>query len=235
VPLAQGFDQQGSAARFGQLAAVNRVVAQFGEVLPPPGSCTVYSEAINSRANWNPPTKAFDAGPELVLSGPLGTRSLSPVSKGLYKTSFGGGFTAGQLPAGKYSVSSIGGADVGPFTASIDVTGDLLWTNKAAAAVVDRSVPLDVTWSGGAGSGYVMFGGAVASDLTGVSRLFACVEDIRKGRFTVPAYVLSALPGAGNGYLFLGSHPLQHQFSATGLDAGFIVDLASDNREVQFR
>jgi hypothetical protein len=157
------------------------------------------------------------------------------VSKGLYQTSFGGGFTAGQLPAGTYSVSSTGGADVGPFTASINVTGNLRWTNKAAAEVVDRKVPLDVTWSGGASSGFVVFGGAATSDLTGVSRLFACVEDIAKGRLTVPDYVMGALPDARHGYLFLGAHPLQHPFSARGLDAGFIVDLTSDNRDAQFR
>ena len=235
VPLAQGFDQQGSAARFGRLAALDGVVSQFGEVLPPPGTCTVYSQAIDSRANWNPRTKAFDAGPELVLSGPLGTRTLSRVSEGLYQTSFGGGFTAGQLPAGRYSVSSIGGADVGPFSASIDVTADLRWTNKTATAVVDRSVPLDVTWSGGASSGYVVFGGSATSDLTGVGRLFACVEDIRQRRFTVPVYVLGALPDSRKGYLFLGTHPLQYQFFAKGLDAGFVADLTSDNREVPFR
>ena len=128
--LQQGMDQQGSVALFEQAGALDRIVAQFGELLPPPGSCVVFSSDIANAEGSAAQKRGLDAGLEIVLSGPLGTRSLSGVAKGRYQTSFGGGFTVGQLPAGAYSVSSAGGADVGPFTAALQVTNDLRWTNK---------------------------------------------------------------------------------------------------------
>ncbi len=231
--LARDLDQQGSAAVFGQLSGLDHVVAQLGQIFPPPGTCSVYSGAIDSRWNWASERKGFDAGPELVLSGPPGTLSLSRVSKGQYQTSFGGGF-AGPLPAGAYTVSAIGGADVGPFTASVMITGDLRWTNKPAA-FVDRTKPLEVTWSGGSAEGYVLFGGSAGAGSGDIPRMFACVEDVRKGRFTVPTFVLGALPAGRFGYLFLGTHPFQNRFSAKGLDAAYIADLNTDYQQVEIR
>jgi hypothetical protein len=69
------------------------------------------------------------------------------------------------------------------------------------------------------------------------TRSFACVEDVRKGTFTIPEYVLGALPGGKDtkAYMFLAAHPLQNRFSAPGLNIGFIADLNTDSGEVVLR
>jgi len=229
-----GFNEESSFAQFIGLSSMGQMVTTFGQILPAPGLCTVYPDHLGY---WNPPKKALDAGKQLVLSGPLGSKTLQSTAKGVYQIPAGSGYSTDHLPGGVYTVTSTGGADVGAFTASITIGSNLSWTNKPANEVVDRSVPLWVTWSGGPATGYVLFGGSATSDTTGVNRTFACVEDIRKGQLTVPTYVLGALPPSlkNKGYLFLGMHPLQSAFTARGLDAAYLADLNSDNTTIEFR
>jgi uncharacterized protein (TIGR03437 family) len=254
--LSKGLDQQGSAAAFGQLGFLTPLVNQFGELFPSSGGCTVYPDTVRDTQSWSSPRKGLDAGPEILLSGPLGTRSLPQTDKGQYQTSFGGGFTG--LPAGTYTASAIGGADVGPFTAPLQVTGALTWTNKSAAGTVNRTAPLDVIWTAGNAQAYVVIGGTAKTQISypyvcpkcgpggtdvtyqhyrTLTRFFACVEDVRKGIFTIPEYVLGALPGGKDtkAYMFLAAHPLQDRFSAPGLNVGFIADLNYDGSEVVLR
>jgi uncharacterized protein (TIGR03437 family) len=252
------FEQQASAATFGQVGFLTRVVNQFGAVFPSPGGCAVFPDNAMDRGTWLVQKKAMDAGAELVLNGPLGTRSLRRIGTGRYETSFGGGFTTQQLPAGRYSVTATGGADVGAFTATLQVAAPPRWTNKpAAGASVSRSTPLDVTWSG-VTDGYLVFGGSARAevqrtytcpgcgpngrDTTGtydhtVGSHFICVEEARKGRLTVPAHVLQALPvgKSSEASFFLGIHPFQNRFIAPGLDSAFIADLNTDNRDAVLR
>ena len=254
--LSQGLDQEGSAAAFGQLGFLTPLLNQFGELFPSSGGCTVYTDTVRNTQSWSSQRQGLDAGPEILLSGPLGTRTLGQTDKGQYQTSFGGGFTG--LPAGTYTASAIGGADVGPFSAPLQVTGALHWTNKSAAGTVNRTVPLDVIWSAGNAESYVVIGGTAKAQVSHpyicskcgpggidvtyqnyrtVSRAFACVEDVRKGIFTIPEYVLGALPAGENtkAYMFLAAHPLQNRFSAPGLNIGFIADLSNDGSEVVLR
>jgi len=253
--LARDLDVEGSAAVFGELGFLTRVVNQFGQLFPSPGGCTVFSDAVRNTDIWSSQRKGLDAGPEILISGPLGARTLSRTEKGQYSTSFSGGLTS--LPAGTYTASAAGGADVGAFTAPLQVT-DLVWTNKSAAATVNRSMPLDVTWTAGKTEAYVLIGGSAKAQIphpfvcskcgvggtdityynyTTLTRSFACVEDVRKGIFTIPDYVLGALPGGTDtkAYLFLGAHPFQNRFSAPGLDAGFVGNLNVDGQEVALR
>ena len=49
---------------------------------------------------------------------------------------------------------------------------------------------------------------------------FTCIAPVGAGQFTVPAYVLSALP-AGTGTVAVANNTGYQQFTATGLDIGF--------------
>jgi hypothetical protein len=233
--MANSLGNAGAAAGFTQLKNLDSVIAQFGSVLPPAGTCTVAREwPFNSR-DWGASSQSLDAGSQLVLSGPVGTRTLTGTSAREYRVNLGSGFANAQLPLGTYSLSGAGGREVGAFTATLAGGATLQWTNKAVIGAVDRSQPLVVNWSGQNLNGYVVFGGG--SSVSDLRSAFVCAEDARKQTLTVPTYVLGAMPSAPaeRGYLFLAKHPLQNAFSAPGIDIGYFVDFSSDSKELAFQ
>ncbi len=72
--------------------------------------------------------------------------------------------------------------------------------------------------------GYVLFGGAASWQENRMA--FACIEEARRGTFTVPEFILKAMPAAPaeRGYLFLAQHPLDTRFTAPGLDLGYFQE-----------
>ena len=226
-----GIDRLGGAAAFGRFRALSGISPEFASNFAAAGTCTVTRglPASDSRS------KSSDAGAQLTLSGPLGVHALGRTSNGQYVASLGAGFTNGTLPSGSYVVTGSGGSEVGPFMASLTTGSTLIWTNKADATTVDRTRPLTFQWTGGPAPGFVLIGGSAHQ--AGASAGFICVEDSRKGSFTVPSFVLSALPAATqqNAYLFLGIHPFSNPVSIPGVDLAYIVDGSSDYQTVAIR
>ncbi len=122
------------------------------------------------------PSKLLDAGPMLNLNGPNGTQQipLSNITRGYFAT-LGGGAPS-PLPnapapmplypdAGTYTIDNgSGGADVGPFTATLTVPGPLLvWTNADNSLTVDRSAGVDIQWTGGDPSANILIYGVESS------------------------------------------------------------------------
>jgi len=233
--MANSLANAGAAASFMTLDDLGSTVAQFGSVLPPAGTCTVNGELPFNSPIWGASSRTLNAGSQLLLTGPVGTRTLTGTSAREYQLNLGSGFVNAQLPLGTYSLRGTGGPDVGAFTATLAGGATLQWTNKAAIGAVDRSQPLVVSWAGENLSGYVVFGGG--SSVSDVRSAFVCAEDARKQTLTVPDYVLGAMPSApaDRGYLFLAKHPLQNPFSAPGIDIGYFVDFSSDSKELAFR
>jgi len=225
---------EGAAAGFTQLKGVGQVAAQFGSILPPPGTCTVSSDWPLKSQTWRVASLARDAGSKLTMTGPLGNRTLTKISNGEYQVNLGSGFAGFGVPAGTYSITASGGRDVGAFTANL-TAADVQWTNKRDIAFIDRTAPLTITWSGA--SGYVLFG--ASSSATGTRSAFVCVEDARKGVIVVPDFVLEAMPitPLNKGTAFLAQHPLQstNQFSAQGIDFGYYVNFSSDSTGMEIR
>jgi hypothetical protein len=93
----------------------------------------------------------------------------------------------------------------------------LTWTNQAAAATVTRSAGLPITWAGGASGTFVFIGGNSSSSTASGS--FTCIAPVAAGQFTVPAYVLAALP-AGTGSVEVENETAPASFTATGLNYG---------------
>jgi hypothetical protein len=60
-------------------------------------------------------------------------------------------------------------------------------------------------------------------------------EDVSKGSFTIPSFILGAMPAAGTGIMFIGPHPLSRPVSISGLDLAYFIDGSSDSRNVAFR
>lgn len=128
-----------------------------------------------------------------------------------------------------------GGANLAAFSATLKVGGNVVWTNKAAISRVNRTQPLTVTWSGGTTPGYVLLGGYFESRSAPFVG-FACVEDVSKGTFTIPSFILSALPAASNGgAMFIGPHPLSQPVTIPGIDFSYFMDGSSDSESVVYQ
>jgi len=102
---------------------------------------------------------------------------------------------------GEYTLRGTGGYSVGALEAKIQMPEFLIWTNKESVQSVDRTMPLEVTWTGGGpndriivqGGSAVMVGGSnYAPDLDVGS--FICAVAPTSKSFTLPAAVLKLLP-----------------------------------------
>jgi uncharacterized protein (TIGR03437 family) len=98
---------------------------------------------------------------------------------------------------GTYTWTGSGGTGVGPFTSTLNLTSPLLtWTNPSVATTVEPGSGMKVTWTGGNPGSYVeVSGGSTARiNSTTVVANYSCLEHVEAGQFTVPSYILQALP-----------------------------------------
>jgi hypothetical protein len=118
---------------------------------------------------------------------------------------------------GSFAFQGSGGADVGSFTANLVVPSQVFsWTNESAAATVTRSSGLPITWSGGASNSYVQISATPNSgapyQTPGATASLSCTVPTSAGQFTVPSYVLAALPAGSYGLSVVN----QNSFTALG-------------------
>jgi hypothetical protein len=126
---------------------------------------------------------------------------------------------------GAFVFNGAGGAGVGKFTATVTFSSPLLaWTNQSAAASVTRGQGLLISWTGGFGTYVIIIGSS--SGAGGVSGSYLCVAPVSAGSFTVPSYILLALP-AGTGATLIQNSTNFSQFSASGLDFGTAIGAES--------
>lgn len=233
------------------LASTRGIVAgAFADGRPSTG-CIVFSftpreaffDNLETGASDAVSRQNLDAGLVLNLTGPTGARQLErgsgfgygvPGDPGL----LGGGIapytsvTPDYLTPGTFTVDNGSGAtSVGPFSASLTIPANsIAWTNQGAISTISRSQDLTVTWTGGT-SGAIAIEGTSANPSTGVAAGFQCTAPASAGTFTVPSWVLSALPVSGVlapevpvpvGFLWLGtSLSSPTRFQARGVDAGY--------------
>jgi uncharacterized protein (TIGR03437 family) len=174
----------------------------------------------------------LDAGPALTITGPNGSEQF-PQRQGFfpYTEQFGAGF----LGAGAYIVSSTGGTDVhpfanvGPFSQNFTIPQPLTWTNQASISTVDRSAPLDITWTGGDPNSTVQ--------ITGDFATFICNANVRDQHFTIPVFVLLSLaPSSGTSISDLTlSTTSTAAFIASGITSGTINSIVTIKKNVTYR
>lgn len=176
------------------------------------GACYVFTRSGTSDqiAQGTGGSVELDAGAQLLLNGPnAANKALAQVagsklySSTLYSSGYMGfgGTGTPTLTQGSYKITGNGGADVGAFSAMVDLPGNFTWSNEAAiGASVARSSPLTVTWTGG-GNGSVNIAGTALNVSGGTTQnptysatLFSCIAPAPAGTFTVPVNVLQQLP-----------------------------------------
>jgi len=172
------------------------------------GSCSVVS--LGGTPPLNPAkTTVLDAGPVLNLTGPNGSTQIAAADFA-FAAMLGGGTTIPFLPPppplylvpGTYTVDNGGGgADVGAFTATLNIPTPFVWTNADAAALIDRGTGLDVAWTGGDPDSKVNIAGGVVvidavTSMVTSGAVFTCTETTSAGHFFVPPEVLTLLPAS---------------------------------------
>ena len=183
-------------------------VGSFGFMDIPDGNCGVMQ---SNGGGAGPAPTYLDAGPTLNISGPNGARQMAK-SNGTYSA----GLPANYLVPGGYAITNgNGGADVGDFELDITMPPAFTWTEAASISTIVRSQPLAITWSGGDPNGRVQIAGtSIADPDLNASVSFLCIAKGSDLHFTVPAAILSLLPGAG------GSLTVSSTTSVTGAVSG---------------
>ena len=106
-----------------------------------------------------------------------------------------------------------------------------MWTDQSAITSVNRSQDLTVHWTGGIPGSYVSIGGG--STTISVSASFICYAPVSAGQFTIPAYILQAMPVANGGINLLNQSNPQ-TFSASGINLTFAVAETESSISVPF-
>jgi uncharacterized protein (TIGR03437 family) len=207
--------------------------------LPPPGTCTAYSEQGDMLRGMLLPgsllgAELLNVGPPFDLTGPNGKVTLDyPVAS--YRAGPLGGLISNNilpntlyLSPGSYTMTGSGGTDVGPFSATFNIPQPLTWNNRNQLDVVDRTQPLTISWTGGdTGQEIAVVG--VGEDLpTNSSAVFKCIALPGASSLTVPPDVLSNLPATrqnplqskGIIYLVNLAGTSIQKLNAKGLDQG---------------
>jgi len=220
------------AGSFSRLSLAN--IDDFSSSLSPPvGGCTVQRGLFDSsgQPQTSTPPLELDAG-TITIAGPNVNRTLDRSPQNYYSALIsdptqisvpgvaGGGAAPAGLAAGTYTLTGAGGADVGPFTASVRISSPPAWTNRDAVTQVTRSNPLTVNWTPGPADDIVTVLGIAGNRMGGTAAnpvfegaVFTCAARANAGTLTVPVSILQQLPMA-NAITISG---LNLDFSSIGL------------------
>ncbi len=190
---------------------------------PPIGTCT----AQTSFGNGNPVftnTTPLDAGSSFTITGPNGSMTATGKPGDQVTLSAAGTF----LVPGAYTITGTGGNDIGPFSATVTIPALPALTSPKGPTnlTVSRSKGMTVTWTPNSSPTHVeiQISSFIANN---VGVRIDCTAPVSAGTFTIPSYVLLALPtGTGTNFNFQpgdgpGGPASMTAFSAAGLTLGF--------------
>jgi uncharacterized protein (TIGR03437 family) len=195
-----------------------------------------------------------DSSPAQLDAGALSVDTSLPL------TQFSGG-DYGAVLAGTYlfpgfthTVSGTGGAAVGAFSQSdLASIPSAMFTGISTNQTVPLSGDLTVQWTGGdptLQNGQVTIGAISAAGLTAnntatLYEYLQCTAPASAQHFTIPGWVLSALPPTGTaqfqgipyalGWIWIGQYNKPTSFSAKGLDSGIVTDIFQNGYGVLFQ
>jgi hypothetical protein len=123
----------------------------------------------------------------------------------------------------------------------LTIPSPFTWTNRDQVGRIDRTQPLNITWSGAAQSLAIV--GAASDLLTNSSAVVLCVAPAGATSFSVPAAVLSTLPASrsdpnqSKAVFFLTDLPISNatRFSVSGLDAAVLMPIYMSGKKVALR
>jgi hypothetical protein len=170
------------------------------------GSCTLVQSTVTGTTNSGGNLTYLDAG-NVTVTGPAGS-SLNSTALTKTNNTYGLSSTEGisipgqtnfSLPPGSYTINGAGGADIGPFSASLTIGAPLTVTGGIPTSIT-RSAGLTLNWTGGNASDLVeIIGGTSTRTGSGASVVtttteFICLTTAGQRTFTVPASILNQVP-----------------------------------------
>ncbi len=221
--------------------------------IAPAGSCTIYGASgdwttTGVLSEVSTATRLLDAG-AFTITGPKGVSGPQPLGAGFQAAHFGSALSGSSFPnqlyldPGGYTIATSGGADIQAFQTSLTVPSPFTWTNRDQLGAIDRTQPLNISWSGATSGQSLAIIGA-ASDLpTNSSAVFLCVAPAGATSFSVPAAVLATLPASrsdrnqSKAVFFLTNLPISNatRFSASGLDAAALMSIYMSGKTVTLK
>ena len=194
-----------------------------------PGTCAVYNNLLSTVSAPAGFANA-DAGSSFMITGPSGTLT---EPSGFSQLNSNGAF----LAPGAFTVSGNGGADIGKFNVNVTIPPAAVLTTPNPVnfpASITRSSGLTVAWMGGGANatvGIQLFGATDNTGLTGAQ--IKCEVPASAGTFTIPGYILSALPAGNYGSFGFGQFAPEVPIAATGLIDGE-VEVSSPGASFNF-
>jgi uncharacterized protein (TIGR03437 family) len=218
-------------------------------LLPPPGTCTVYTGSLQTTANspitvsgslnGEIGTDGLAAGPQLTL-GRDTRRRIIPWDRNAI------GYYHARVPPwllnpGKFFLSGPGGMDVGAFRITADAAAPFEWTDRDQTDVVTRSHGLQMHWRGQMAGRRTMLLATNVNQLSTAIGTCLCVVPLNANHFEIPAAMLANIPtsydapGTPYDHVFVVSMPAKGiPLSAPGIGAGVLLTIYSSGRSVQF-
>jgi uncharacterized protein (TIGR03437 family) len=185
----------------------------------PDGTCLVFP--FNTQINPPVTVVPLDGGTTFTITGPNGNTQVTGGKSGGVGATISD--TGAFLAAGNYTIKGNGGADIGPFNATTNFPQNPKLTSPADNASVTRSNGMTVTWTGGDPNGRVQIvvSSAFDNSFTAGRQAF-CQTQAKAGTFTIPAYIMTALPAGNFGGIVLQPAPTSVPFTAPGIALGTI-------------
>jgi hypothetical protein len=186
----------------------------------PDGTCFV----LPFNTEIDPPITdlvGLDGGTTFTITGSNGSTQVTGGKAGGVGATISD--TGAFLVAGSYTIKANGGSDIGPFTATTNFPQAPKLTSPTDGSTVVRSNGMTVTWTGGEPNGSVRI--VVSSAFDGsftAGRQAFCQAPAKAGTFTIPSYILTALPAGTFGGIVLQPAPASVPFTASGIALGMI-------------
>jgi uncharacterized protein (TIGR03437 family) len=172
-----------------------------GTFAPSVGNCLAYEVEGTTLTYTDPiqPTAFLSTGPDLVLTGPGGTKTIAASSTGFYSATLATEPSVYLAPGAYLVTNGSGGANVGPFNWGLTVPAFVV---PGIPASINRSQDLTLSWTGGSPYSLVsitLFNGVAATSSLNSYVQIVCSANASTGSFTVPSAFLSLLPPGGFG------------------------------------
>jgi hypothetical protein len=138
---------------------------------------------------------------------------------------------------------SQGSNELSGFSVATTMPPVINWTNKDQIQTIDRTTPLNITWSGVASGSTVLILGMNSDQSSNSTAAFLCVAPPDSTSFTIPSYIFYGVratrgwPYKSHAELFVGALPLAKPatFPETGLDLGVAFPVVISSKQVIFK